>query len=68
MYPAFDWSFVLLAIMNISAHAISVGDQVLVEMSPYDTQRGRISFRHRSGQTTSTATTGQRRAQWRRRG
>jgi len=47
---------------------IGVGDQVIVEMSPYDLQRGRISFRHRSGQTTSTAATGQRRAQWRRRG
>ena len=46
---------------------IGVGDQVVVEMSPYDLERGRISFRHRSGQTT-TAATGQRRAQWRRRG
>ena len=24
-----------------------VGDRVIVEMSPYDLQRGRISFRHR---------------------
>src|SRR2546423_13637579 len=25
-----------------------VGDRVVVEMSPYDLQRGRISFRHKS--------------------
>jgi translation initiation factor IF-1 len=25
-----------------------VGDRVVVEMSPYDLERGRISFRHRS--------------------
>ena len=25
-----------------------VGDRVIVEMSPYDLQRGRISFRHKS--------------------
>jgi translation initiation factor IF-1 len=24
-----------------------VGDRVIVEMSPYDLQRGRISFRHK---------------------
>ncbi len=44
-----------------------VGDRVIVEMSPYDLQRGRISFRHRSAQPT-TAATGQRRAMWRKRG
>jgi translation initiation factor IF-1 len=44
-----------------------VGDRVIVEMSPYDMQRGRISFRHKSAQPT-TAATGQRRAMWRRRG
>ena len=44
-----------------------VGDRVIVEMSPYDLERGRISFRHKSTQPT-TAATGQRRAQWRRRG
>ena len=47
---------------------IGVGDQVVVEMSPYDLQRGRISFRQRSVQAAGTAATGQRRAQWRRRG
>src|SRR5574338_622526 len=26
-----------------------VGDRVIVEMSPYDLQRGRISFRHKGG-------------------
>ena len=26
---------------------IGVGDRVIVEMSPYDLQRGRISFRHK---------------------
>jgi translation initiation factor IF-1 len=44
-----------------------VGDRVIVEMSPYDLSRGRISFRHKSAQAT-TAATGQRRAMWRRRG
>jgi hypothetical protein len=36
-------------------------------MSPYDLQRGRIIFRHKSAQPT-TAATGQRRALWRKRG
>ena len=44
-----------------------VGDRVIVEMSPYDLQRGRISFRHKSAQPT-TGATGQRRAHWRKRG
>ena len=44
-----------------------VGDRVIVEMSPYDLQRGRITFRHKSEQPT-TAATGQRRAMWRKRG
>ena len=43
-----------------------VGDRVIVEMSPYDLQRGRIIFRHKSAQPT-TAATGQRRALWRKR-
>ena len=44
-----------------------VGDRVIVEMSPYDLQRGRITFRHKSEQPSSAAT-GQRRAMWRKRG
>src|SRR6476661_7543520 len=36
-----------------------VGDRVIVEMSPYDLSRGRISFRHKSAQPVSAAT-GQR--------
>ena len=44
-----------------------VGDRVIVEMSPYDLARGRITFRHKSAQPT-TAATGQRRAMWRKRG
>ena len=44
-----------------------VGDRVTVEMSPYDLARGRISFRHKSDKPT-TAATGQRRANFRRRG
>ena len=44
-----------------------VGDRVIVEMSPYDLSRGRISFRHKSAQPVSAAT-GQRRAMWRKRG
>ncbi len=44
-----------------------VGDRVIVEMSPYDLQRGRITFRHKSEQPSSAAT-GQRRALWRKRG
>ena len=39
-----------------------VGDRVIVEMSPYDLARGRISFRHKSDKPI-TAATGQRRAQ-----
>ncbi len=30
-----------------------VGDRVVVEMSPYDLERGRISFRHRSDRPAS---------------
>src|ERR1700750_3098887 len=44
-----------------------VGDRVIVEMSPYDLQRGRITFRHKSAQPTIAAT-GQRPAMWRKRG
>jgi translation initiation factor IF-1 len=29
-----------------------VGDKVIVEMSPYDLQRGRISFRHKGDRPT----------------
>ena len=44
-----------------------VGDRVVVEMSPYDLGRGRITFRHKS-ETPGSAATGQRRALWRKRG
>src|SRR3990170_1988852 len=30
-----------------------VGDRVIVEMSPYDLERGRISFRHKSDSPSS---------------
>jgi translation initiation factor IF-1 len=36
-----------------------VGDRVIVEMSPYDLQRGRINFRHR-GDRPATSAAGQR--------
>ena len=42
-----------------------VGDRVIVEMSPYDLQRGRISFRHKSA-TPPMIGSGQRRPQYRR--
>ena len=42
-----------------------VGDRVIVEMSPYDLQRGRISFRHKSA-TPPIIGSGQRRPQYRR--
>jgi translation initiation factor IF-1 len=45
---------------------ILLGDQVRVEMSPYDLTRGRISFRHKSDKPLPSAT-GQRRAHFRRR-
>src|SRR5207245_4953241 len=41
-----------------------VGDRVVVEMSPYDLQRGRISFRHKSA-TPPIIGSGQRRPQYR---
>ncbi len=41
-----------------------VGDRVLVEMTPYDMDRGRIIFRHRP---EGAAPTGVRRPQYRRR-
>ena len=31
-----------------------VGDRVIVEMSPYDLKRGRISFRHKGDAPTSS--------------
>jgi translation initiation factor IF-1 len=37
-----------------------VGDRVIVEMSPYDLERGRISFRHKSA-TPPVIGSGQRR-------
>ena len=43
-----------------------VGDRVIVEMSPYDLERWRISFRHKSDRPT-TAATAQRRPNYRRR-
>jgi translation initiation factor IF-1 len=42
-----------------------VGDRVIVDMSPYDLQRGRISFRHKSDKPPVIGS-GQRRPQWRR--
>lgn len=42
-----------------------VGDRVVVEMSPYDLERGRISFRHKSA-TPPVIGSGQRRPQYRR--
>jgi translation initiation factor IF-1 len=39
------------------------GDRVRVEMSPYDIDKGRINFRHKSGDAAPTV----RRAQFRRR-
>jgi translation initiation factor IF-1 len=42
-----------------------VGDRVIVEMSPYDLQRGRISFRHKGDAPTSSPQ--QRRPNFRRR-
>ena len=32
-----------------------VGDRVIVEMSPYDLERGRISYRHKSDRPTVSA-------------
>jgi translation initiation factor IF-1 len=43
-----------------------VGDRVIVEMSPYDLQRGRISFRHR-GESAPPPGAQQRRPNFRRR-
>jgi translation initiation factor IF-1 len=34
-----------------------VGDKVTVEMSPYDLDRARINFRHKSGTTTGSPPT-----------
>jgi translation initiation factor IF-1 len=42
------------------------GDRVIVEMSPYDLDRGRISFRHKSDKPLPAATA-QRRPNYRRR-
>lgn len=42
-----------------------VGDKVVVEMTPYDLERGRISFRHKSA-APPVIGSGQRRPQWRR--
>lgn len=43
------------------------GDRVVVEMSPYDLQRGRISFRHKSPSGSAVPAAGPRRPQFRRR-
>jgi translation initiation factor IF-1 len=43
-----------------------VGDRVIVEMSPYDLERGRISFRHRPERGAS-APAGPQRQNFRRR-
>ena len=42
-----------------------VGDRVVIEMSPYDLQRKRISFRHKSAAPPMIGS-GQRRPQYRR--
>jgi translation initiation factor IF-1 len=44
-----------------------VGDRVIVEMSPYDLQRGRISFRHKGDRATAAPAAGARRPNFRRR-
>jgi translation initiation factor IF-1 len=36
--------------MNQHRIHVLVGDRVTVEVSPYDTHRGRITFRHKEGQ------------------
>ncbi|MBS7538330.1 translation initiation factor IF-1 [Ancylobacter lacus] len=38
-----------------------VGDRVVVEMSPYDLERGRINFRHKTGGPGPVIGSGQRR-------
>ena len=44
-----------------------VGDRVIVEMSPYDLQRGRISFRHKGDRPAAAGPGGaQRRPNFRR--
>jgi translation initiation factor IF-1 len=43
-----------------------VGDRVIVEMSPYDLNRGRISFRHK-GEAGPAPGAAQRRPNFRRR-
>src|SRR5438067_9479075 len=35
-----------------------VGDRVIIEMSPYDLERGRISYRHKSDRATVPASHG----------
>ncbi|ALK10960.1 translation initiation factor IF-1 [Blastochloris viridis] len=42
------------------------GDRVVVEMSPYDLERGRINFRHKA-ESSGPIGSGQRRPQFRRR-
>ena len=44
-----------------------VGDRVIVEMSPYDLARGRISFRHKSERATTAAPPPRRQQNFRRR-
>jgi translation initiation factor IF-1 len=44
-----------------------VGDRVIVEMSPYDLARGRISFRHKSERATAAAPPPRRQQNFRRR-
>jgi translation initiation factor IF-1 len=43
------------------------GDRVIVEMSPYDLDRGRISFRHKSDAPAAAAGPQRRRPNFRRR-
>ncbi|HUF45146.1 MAG TPA: translation initiation factor IF-1 [Aestuariivirgaceae bacterium] len=43
------------------------GDRVVVEMSPYDPQRGRISFRHKTPSGAAQPAGAPRRPQFRRR-
>jgi len=44
---------------------IIAGDRVMLEMTPYDLSKSRITFRHRDERATPAA--GQPRQQWRRR-
>jgi translation initiation factor IF-1 len=63
-----DNDHVLLAYMSGKMRKFrirtGVGDRVIVEVSPYDLDRGRINFRHKSDKPLPAAT-GQRRSHYR---